>query len=431
MIKRDYYLNKLISSKDNGLVKIVTGIRRCGKSYLLFNIFTDYLLNNGVEPSHIISLALDDISNQKYWNPNELNTYIRNKIINDGKTNYILIDEIQYVKEVGNPFLKGSKVGFIDALLGFMKIPNVDIYVTGSNSKMLSSDVVTEFRGRGDVISLHPLTFKEYYDSLDTQEKNNAFENYMIYGGMPQVYTFIDDEKRSSYLKLLLQNVYIKDVIDRNNIKKETTILGELLDFVSSSIGSLTSPKKLADTFNSVAKKRINSDTISTYLSYFEDAFLISKARRYDIKGKSYIDSPFKYYFEDIGLRNARLGFKEQDKTHIMENILYSELIARGFNVDVGIIDHYIKDANKMTQRIKYEVDFICNKGNNRLYIQSAYAINSKEKNDKEIRGFKKINDSYQKIIVVRENRIPLKDENGILYIGIEDFLLNNKYTSN
>lgn len=431
MIKRDYYLNKLINSKENGLVKIITGIRRCGKSYLLFNIYYDYLINNGVDKDHIITLALDELKNKKYRNPIELDKHIDELIINDGKMNYVFIDEIQFVKEIDNEYLPGDKIGFIDVLLGLMKMPNVDVYVTGSNSKMLSSDVVTQFRGRGYEIRLHPITFKEYYDSLDDQnEKANAFENYMIYGGMPQIYAF-DEEKKSEYLKSLLQNVYIKDVIERNNIKNDSLVLSELLDCVSSSIGSLTSYKKLADTFNSVANKRINSETVSTYLSYFEDAFLISKARRYDIKGKAYIDSPYKYYFEDIGIRNARLGFKEQDRTHIMENIIYNELIARGFNVDVGVIEHYVKDEEMKTQRIKYEIDFVCNKGNNRYYIQSAYAIPDQDKNEQEIRGFKRIDDSYQKIVVMRERRLPLKDENGILYIGVEEFLLNNKYTSN
>ena len=430
MFKRDYYLNKLINSKENSLVKIITGIRRCGKSYLLFNIFYDHLKSSGVEQDHIITLALDDLSNQKYWNPNELDKYIRKLIINDNKTTFILLDEIQFVKEVDNPYLPGTKVGFVDALLGFMKIPNVDVYVTGSNSKMLSSDLVTEFRGRGDEIRIHPLTFKEYYESLSSDERNKAFENYMIYGGMPQVCSFKDDDRKVDYLKSLFLNVYIKDVIDRNDLRNNSLVIEELLDCVSSSTGSLTSPKKLADTFSSVANKKINSETVSSYLSCFADAFLISKARRYDIKGRAYIDSPYKYYFEDIGLRNAILGFKEQDKTHMMENILYNELVARGFNVDVGVIEHFIKDEDKKTQRIKYEIDFVCNKGNDRYYIQSAYAIPNEAKNEQEIRGLKKINDSYQKIIVVRENRIPLKDENGILYVGIEEFLLNPKYTS-
>ena len=431
MIKRDYYLKKLIDSKENGLVKIVTGIRRCGKSYLLFNIYYEYLIDNGVDEKHIITLALDEIGNNKYRNPIHLDNYVREKIVNDGKMNYVFIDEIQFVKEIDNEYLPGDKIGFIDVLLGLMRMSNVDVYVTGSNSKMLSSDVITQFRGRGYEIRIHPITFKEYYESLNNLvEKANAFENYMIYGGMPQIFSF-DDEKKSEYLKLLLQNVYVKDVIERNNIKNDSLVLNELLDCVSSSIGSLTSPKKLSNTFNSVANKKISSETVSKYLSYFEDAFLINKARRYDIKGKAYIDSPCKYYFEDIGVRNARLGFKEQDRTHIMENIIYNELIVRGFNVDVGVIEHYVKDDEMKTQRIKYEIDFVCNKGNNRLYIQSAYAIPNNVKNEQEIRGFKKIDDSYQKIIVTRENRKPLKDDNGILYIGIEEFLLNDKYTSN
>ena len=430
MIKREYYLNKLISKQNNGMVKIITGIRRCGKSYLLFTLYRAYLLDRGVKANHIISLALDEIENQKYRNPNELDKYIKECIINDGETNYVFIDEVQFVKEVDNPYLEGAKVGFIDVLLGLMKIPNVDVYVTGSNSKMLSSDIVTEFRGRGDEIRVHPLSFKEFYE-YNKIDKTKAWDEYSLYGGMPFLVSINSEEEKIDYLKKLLDTVYISDILERNNLKKNSLFVGALLDILASSTGSMTSPTKLSKAYKSITNETVSLNTVLSYMTFFEDSFLVSKAVRYDIKGKAYIDSPSKYYFEDIGLRNARLGFKERDITHIMESVIYNELIIRGFNVNVGIIEHYFKNSDGKTERSSLEIDFVCNKGNKRYYIQSAYAIPDAEKRIQETRGLLKINDSFKKIVVLKDCYAPWNDENGILYIGLEDFLLNYDYLDN
>lgn len=425
MIRRDEYLKKLISKQHNGMIKIITGIRRCGKSYLLFNIFYDYLINNGVNADHIITIALDDVRNSKYRNPIELDNHIREKIVEDKKMNYIFIDEIQYVREIENQYMPGDKIGFIDVLLGLMRTPNVDVYVTGSNSKMLSSDIVTEFRGRGDVLRVHPLSYKEFYDSYDG-DKHNAWDEYSLYGGMPFLLAIKTNEEKSEYLKQLLEKVYIDDIIERNNLKKDSLFVGELLDIVASSIGSLTSPTKLANTYKSITNEKVSLNTVLNYMLYFEDSFLITRARKYDIRGKEYIDSPSKYYFEDIGLRNARLGFKERDVTHIMESVIYNELIIRGFNVDVGVIEHYSKNKDGKTERVSLEIDFVCSKANNRYYIQSAYAISDDEKKVKETRGLLKIDDSFKKVVIVKDCYVPWHDENGIYYVGLEQFLLDN-----
>ena len=429
MIKRDTYLNKLIRKKDNGLVKVITGIRRCGKSYLLFNIFYNYLLNNGVDSNHIITISLDDASNQKYWNPNELDKYIRDRIINDGKTSYIFIDEIQLVKDVNNPYLEGSKVGFTDVILGLNKINNVDVYVTGSNSEMLSKNILTRFRGKGDQVNVRPLTYSEFYNAY-TKDKSKAWNEYITFGGLPFVMFLENNSDKAEYLKNLFLEIYIKDIIDNNDIRKEESVLNDLLNIISSSISSLTNPLKLSNTFKSLKKVSINSSTIEKYLELFVDSFLIERAKRFDIKGKKYIESPLKYYFSDLGLRNARINFSEIEETHIMENILFNELRYRGFNVDIGIDELNYKDNGK-SKRKQLEIDFVCNKGNDKLYIQSAYALLTKEKIEQEIRGLCKINDSYKKIVVVKDNIVPRKDDNGILYVGIEDFLLNDKYTEN
>ena len=424
MIRRDAYLKKLISKQHNRLIKIITGIRRCGKSYLLFNIFYDYLINNGVNADHIITIALDDVRNSKYRNPIELDKHIREKIVDDKKMNYIFIDEIQYVKEIENQYMTGDKIGFIDVLLGLMRTPNVDVYVTGSNSKMLSSDIVTEFRGRGDVLRVHPLSYKEFYDSYDG-DKHNAWDEYSLYGGMPFLLSIKTNEEKSEYLKQLLEKVYIDDIIERNNLKKDSLFVGELLNIIASSIGSLTSPTKLANTYKSITNEKVSLNTVLNYMLYFEDSFLITKARKYDIRGKEYIDSPSKYYFEDIGLRNARLGFKERDITHIIESVIYNELIIRGFNVDVGVIEHYSKNKDGKTERVSLEIDFVCNKGNNRYYIQSAYAISDDEKKVQKTRGLLKINDSFKKVVIVKDCYVPWHDDNGIYYVGLEQFLLD------
>ncbi len=430
MINRDSYLNQLIRKKNNGLVKVITGLRRCGKSYLLFTIYYGYLLSTGVNKDHIITIALDDIKNQKYWNPNELDKFVRDKIIDDGKTNYVFIDEIQFVKEVDNPYLEGSKVGFTDVILGLMKIPNVDLYVTGSNSEMLSKNILTKFRGKGDPVHINPLSYKEFYDAY-TGDKSRVWNEYITFGGMPFVMSIEDYTDKSNYLKKLFLEIYLKDIVDNNDIRNDEIVLDDLLNIVSSSIGSLTSPLKLSKTFKSLKRISISPDTIDKYLGYFVDSFLIDRVKRYDIKGKSYIESPLKYYFTDIGLRNARLNFGTLEETHVMENVIYNELCYRGFNVDVGIFEYNYKDEASKSKRKQLEVDFVCNKGNDRIYIQSAFALLTEEKIEQETRGIRRIKDSFKKIVVVKDNIVPRKDENGILYVGIEEFLLNDKYTAN
>lgn len=429
MINRDYYLNQLIRKKENGLVKVITGLRRCGKSYLLFDIYSKYLQKQGVEADHIISLQLDDIKNQKFWNPNELDNYIREKIVNDDKTNYVFIDEIQFVKDVPNPYLEGSTIGFVDAILGLMKIKNVDLYVTGSNSEMLSNQILTKFRGKGDQVHVYPLSYKEFYESYKG-DKTRAWNEYVTYGGMPFV-TLIDNYiDKSNYLKNLFDEIYIKDIMDKNDIRNDESIINDLLNIISSSIGSLTNPLKLSKTFKSLKKVDIVPKTIEKYLDYFIDAFLVEKAKRYDIKGKNYIESPYKYYFTDIGLRNARLNFTEIEETHIMENIIYNELKIRGFNIDVGIVEFNYRSEEGKSKRKQLEVDFVCNRGNDRFYIQSAYVLPNIEKIEQETRGLNRIKDSFKKIVIVKDNIVPRNDENGILYVGIEEFLLNDKYTN-
>lgn len=427
MIERKKYLEKLIRKERNGLIKVITGIRRCGKSYLLFEIFYKYLLSKGVKDDHIICLALDETKNIKYRNPLYLDEYIQGKITDDGQY-YVCLDEIQKVKAVKNPYLddEEEKITFVDVLLGLMKKSNVDVYVTGSNSKMLSSDVLTEFRGRSDEIRVNPLSYSEFYKAYQG-DKHKAWREYVTYGGMPYAMTLQSHEDKSEYLQGLFDKVYIADVLERRKLFNDKTILEDLLDMISSAVGSLTNPTKLANTFETVKHISINSKTISRYLDYFEDAFMISKAQRYDIKGKSYIESPLKYYFADVGLRNARLNFRQQEETHIMENVIYNELCLRGFDVDVGVVEYSTKTIDGKTKRIQREVDFIANKGSNRYYIQSAFAIPDEEKREQETKVFSKIADSFKKIVVVREDIIPWRDDRGILYIGVEQFLLNEE----
>ena len=366
MIKRDKYLDLLIAKKWNGMIKVVTGIRRCGKSYLLFNIFKSYLLNSGVKEDEIIEVALDSVEFEELCDRKKLYEYIKSKVI-DNRKYYLLLDEIQLVD------------GFEFLLNGLLRVSNIDCYVTGSNSKFLSSDIITEFRGRGDEIRIHPLSFKEFY-SVYQGDKSKAYDEYSLYGGMPELIKRKTHEEKSTYLNYLINNVYLKDIVERNNLKNDTKVLGELLDILSSSIGSLTNPPKLEKAYNSLAHIDISRITISNYLDAFVDSFLISKVQRYNIKGKAYIDSPFKYYFEDIGLRNARINFRQNEPTHIMENILYNELIIRGYSVDIGIVEVNYKDENNKSYRKQYEIDFVCYKGNSKYYIQSAYAITDKEK---------------------------------------------------
>ncbi len=426
MIERNYYLNKLISKKENGYIKVITGIRRCGKSILLFELYKDYLMSVGVEEKYIIQLALDESRNAKYRNPFELENYVREKIVEKDKTYYIMLDEIQFVVEIQNPYVDvpDAKIKFTDVLLSLMKIKNADIYVTGSNSKMLSSDILTEFKDRGDEVHVFPLTYSEFYSAFQG-DKHLAWREYYTYGGMPALLSKNSHEEKSKYLKDLFKKTYLTDVIERNEIRKDIDVLEDLLNFVSSSIGSLTNPHKLANTFASVKKVKISSSTIETYLDYFIDAFILNKATRFDIKGKNYIGSPLKYYYADVGLRNARLNFRQQEENHIMENIIFNELLYREFDVDIGVIESNEKDVNNKNIRVQLEVDFIANKEDGRrYYIQSAFAIPTEDKRNQETKSLRKIPDSFKKIVIVRDNIIPWRDDNGILYLGIEQFLL-------
>ena len=426
IIERKQYLDELIKKKDNGRIKIITGIRRCGKSYLLFELYKNYLLKNSIAENQIIEMALDDIENSGYRDPFKLNEYIKNKITGD-KRYYIFIDEIQFSRSVKNPYIddEDEKITFVDTLLSLMKRKNLDIYVTGSNSKMLSKDILTQFRDRGDEIHVYPLSFAEM--SSCYEDKDKAWEDYVLCGGMPFVLEMETFEEKSRYLKKLFEETYIKDIIDRNQIKNSEEVLEVLLDFVSSAVGSLTNPLKLSNRYASEKKINISNNTISKYLTYFEEAYVLYAAKRYDIKGSKYFSTPLKYYFADIGLRNARLNFRQVEETHIMENIIYNDLLRRGFNVDVGVVE-YFPNVEGKTTRVQLEVDFVVNRGNLRYYIQSAFAINSEEKKEQERSSLKRIDDSFKKIIIVRDNIVPRYDEYGIYYVGIRDFLLMDDF---
>ena len=404
-IKRDVYLNKLISRKENGLIKIITGIRRCGKSYLLDPLFKNYLLESGVKEDHIIKLELDKEENKKFRDSHELNEYIKS-LIKDKNMYYILLDEIQMVG------------GFESVLNSFLYERNLDVYVTGSNSKFLSSDIITEFRGRGDEIKVFPLSFSEYIESFKG-DKQDAWNEYVLYGGLPLIFSKKTDEEKSKYLKDLFDQTYIKDIIERNNIQR-VDILDSIINILASSVGSLTNPKKIYDTFVSNGEKEISSNTVTSYIKYIEDSFIVNKSDRYDVKGKKYIQTPQKYYFSDIGLRNARLNFRQQEENHIMENIIYNELLLRGYNVDVGVVE--LREGN---QRKQLEVDFVCNLGNKRYYVQSTLNLDTREKTIQEERPLMNINDNFKKIIVVKDNMKHWMTEEGILVIGIQEFLLN------
>ncbi len=424
MIERKEYLDQLISKKENGMIKVITGIRRCGKSYLLFNIYRDYLKSIGVDDGQIIELALDDDENIRYRNPIELGEYIRSLLVDKDKMYYIFLDEIQKVKTIKNPYLddENETVGFVDVLLGLMRKKNADVYVTGSNSKMLSSDILTEFRGRGDEVHVHPLSFSEFYNAYNG-DKRDAWREYFTYGGMPYICSLKDHRSKSQYLSDLFENIYLSDILERHSIR-DKSVLDDILNVISSSVGSLTNPQKIADTFSSVKQVKISDDSVSRYIDYFIDAFMISKAQRYNIKGRKYIGSPQKYYFSDIGLRNARLNFRQTEENHIMENIIYNELIVRGFTVDVGVVEYNYKNEAGARKKTNLEVDFVASEGSKKYYIQSALTVSPEEKRMQEIRPYAIIPDSFKKIVVVKDNIIPWHDENGILYIGIEEFLL-------
>lgn len=409
-IKRDIYLNKLIDRKENDMIKVITGIRRCGKSYLMDPIYKNYLLSTGVKEDHIIKLELDSVENEEYLDRHKLYKYIMGQI-KDDKMYYILLDEIQKVD------------GFESVLNSFLRKKNLDVYVTGSNSKFLSSDIITEFRGRGDEVRVYPLTFREYL-TASSKNADEALKEYITYGGMPYILSRKTDEEKSKYLNNLFNNTYINDIVERNNIQKDE-VLESLINVLASSVGSLTNPLKLENTFKSKGFKNVSAKTINTYIDYLIDAFMINKVLRYDIKGKKYINTPSKYYFTDIGLRNVRLNFRQQEDNHLMENIIYNELLVRGFNVDVGVVEYTMKDKNNKKMHKQLEVDFVCNKGSNRYYIQSAYAIPTKEKMEQEEKSLIKIDDFFKRIIIV-ENDIKLwRNEKGIVIMSLKQFLLD------
>lgn len=409
-IKRQSYLNRLINKKGNGLIKVVTGIRRCGKSYLLFNLFHEHLLDEGVDESHIIEIALDDRTNIALRNPDSMLAYVKSRIV-DKEPYYIILDEVQLLDE------------FEDVLNSFLHIRNADVYVTGSNSKFLSSDVITEFRGRGDEIRVYPLSFREFMSVYDGTV-DEGWDDYFNYGGLPLVLSCPTPEEKSEYLISQFKKVYLSDLLDRHQIRNAEEF-DELLDVLASAVGSLTNPLKLANTFKSVKGKTISDKTLKKYLDYLIDAFLVSKAKRYDVKGKKYINSPAKYYFEDVGLRNARLEFRQTEENHIMENIIYNELRVRGFRVDVGLVEHYGKDGEGRSTKKQLEVDFVATKGSKKYYVQSAFSLSNPEKMQQEQRSLKSINDSFKKIIVVRDNIKVRRDDYGIVTVGICHFLLD------
>lgn len=412
-IKRDNYLNQLISSKQNGLIKIITGIRRCGKSYLLFRLFRNHLLADGIASDHIISLALDDILNEEYCDPKKLLLYIKG-CIKDSQNYYVLLDEVQMINN------------FVGALNSLLHIDNVDIYVTGSNSKFLSSDIATEFRGRGDEIRIYPLSFSEYM-SVYEGDKQDAWRDYITYGGLPLSLSLDTQQKKVTYLHNLYSTVYLKDLIDRNNIKKSTEF-DVLVKVMASSIGSPCNPNKLSNTFKSVSNADLAPITIDNYLGFLQDAFVIEKAMRYDIKGKKYIGTLSKYYFVDLGLRNSLLDFRQIEETHLMENVIYNELRCRGFLVDVGMVETRTRTEQKGMIRKQLEVDFVVNSGSKRYYIQSALALPDKEKIEQESASLKHISDNFQKIIIVKDNIVSYHNDAGILFVNLFDFLLQRDF---
>lgn len=425
-IKRDNYLQQLIAYRFDGLVKVITGIRRCGKSYLLKNIYKDYLISDGVKELNIIVIELDLAKDIKYRNPLILSSYVREKVENSKEEYYLFVDEIQMSDKVPNPYNSdGKKITFYDALNDLRSLTNLDIYVSGSNSMMLSTDVLTEFRGRSDEIRVHPLSFSEYYSAVGG-EKNAAFDEYSFYGGMPLVLSRPNKTAKMNYLKSLLSEVYIKDIVERKGIERQD-ILEQVLDLLCSSLGSLTNPSKIANTLKSQWREAVSANTIRAYIGHLEDAFLFSESKRYDVKGKAYFDSPNKYYCEDIGLRNARIGFRQQEITHIMENIIYNELIIRQFSVDVGIVYSRTVNKNGNSVRTAREIDFVVNSGDKRTYIQSAYAMSTAEKKETELKPFTLTGDFFPKIVVGKDVGKRWYDDCGILHINVIDFLLDRE----
>lgn len=408
-IKRDKYLNDLIDRMNNGMIKVVTGIRRCGKSYLLFHIFRNYLLEQGVSESHMIMIELDQRKNKKYRDPDVILEYIESLIVDDEQY-YIILDEVQMLQE------------FEEVLNSLLHIRNADVYVTGSNSKFLSKDVITEFRGRGDEIHIYPLTFKEFMEAYDG-DMYHGWAEYVIYGGLPLTMTMKNEEQKVNYLTNLFKETYLKDIIERYNVEK-TQELEDLINILASAIGSLTNPSKIEATFKTVIQSAISFNTIKQYIEYLEDAFIINKANRYDVKGRKYIGTPLKYYFEDVGLRNARLGFRQVEETHLMENIVYNELRSRGYTVDVGVVEKRMTNEEGRSERKYLEIDFVANLGSKRYYIQSAFSLPTEEKRIQEKTSLVNVNDSFKKIIIVKDVVNITRDEDGITTMSIYDFLL-------
>ena len=415
-IKRDRYLHTLISKEHNGLIKVITGMRRCGKSYLIFTLFKNYLLSEGVDEDHIIEIAFDAFENKKYRDPDVLYPHLKEQIKDDAMY-YVLLDEVQLLGE------------FESILNSLIRMKNVDVYVTGSNARILSKDVITEFRGRGDEVHMYPLSFAEFM-SVYQGTKQDGWNEYMLYGGIPLVLEFTTPDQKMTFLKSLFEETYISDIIGRHNIRNKAE-LEELLNILSSAIGSLTNPEKLSATFQSVKKKKISNSTIKRYIDYFCDSFLIDSAIRYDVKGKKYIDTPVKYYFTDMGLRNARLNFRQIEETHSMENIIFNELKIRGFNVDVGVIVQYDTNEKGNSIRKQLEIDFVCNQGSKRYYIQSAYAIPDQAKMEQEQRSLMLTGDFFKRIIITKDTPAPYYNESGILIMSVYDFLLNENSLEN
>ena len=409
-IKRNRYLNTLISKKHNGLIKVITGMRRCGKSYLLFTLFKEHLLSDGIDENHIIEIAFDAFENKKYRDPDVLYPYLK-KQIKDDAMYYVLLDEVQLLGE------------FESILNSLIRMKNVDVYVTGSNARFLSKDVITEFRGRGDEVHMYPLSFAEFM-SVYPGTKQDGWNEYMLYGGIPPVLEFTTPDQKIAFLKSLFEETYISDIVGRHNIRNKAE-LEELLNILSSAIGSLTNPQKLSATFQTVKKKKISNSTIKRYIDYLCDSFLIDSAIRYDVKGKKYIDTPVKYYFTDMGLRNARLNFRQIEETHSMENIIFNELKMRGFNVDVGVIMQYETNEKGTSIRKQLEIDFVCNQGSKRYYIQSAYAIPDQAKMEQEQRSLMLTGDFFKRMIITKDTPAPYYNESGVLIMNVYDFLLN------
>ena len=409
-IKRDRYLNTLISKEHNGLIKVITGMRRCGKSYLLFTLFKEHLLSEGVAEDHIIEIAFDAFENRKYRDPDVLYPYLKERIKDDAMY-YVLLDEVQLLGE------------FESILNSLIRMKNVDVYVTGSNARFLSKDIITEFRGRGDEVHMHPLSFAEFM-SVYQGTKQDGWNEYMLYGGIPLVLEFTTPDQKIAFLKSLFEETYISDIVGRHHIRNKAE-LEELLNILSSAIGSLTNPEKLSATFQTVKKKKISTSTIRRYIDYLCDSFLIDSAIRYDVKGKKYIDTPVKYYFTDMGLRNARLNFRQIEETHSMENIIFNELKMRGFNVDVGVIVQYETNGKGNGTRKQLEIDFVCNQGSKRYYIQSAYAIPDQAKMEQEQRSLMLTGDFFKRMIITKDTPAPYYNESGVLIMSVYDFLLN------